>query len=419
MKKILIKVLGFCLVLNVQAQYIKMDASFYSQALDTIKKVDIYLPSDYFVNEEINYPVIYYLHGGGGSQNEGVQFANHYYVTHAENPLSDSMPAAIFVCADGSFDPYYGSYWVNSKLYGNHEDYIVNDLTTFIESEFRAMPERGFRFITGYSMGGFGSAHMALSNPEKYRACAPMSAAYLTFADTVMHEIKEGLYKENGSYHIQLSAGSVSKFFITLSGAIAPNLEVEPYQCEMLWDTNGNWVDSVWTKWQKFDCSIQVKKLIPENKLNFFLACGNVDDIYCYPPYLQFEDTLNKYGVDFKSVYNEYDHGTVDLEANAQIWQWMDSLIYNSYQAMGVELLPLEKPTVTVYPNPVQSELHISIEDPAISIASLSVYNHLGQLVLKKMESVKSINVSELEAGVYFIRVESPRHITSLRFIKL
>ena len=40
------------LALSLNAQYMKLDASFYSQALDEIKKVDVYLPSDYYENLE-------------------------------------------------------------------------------------------------------------------------------------------------------------------------------------------------------------------------------------------------------------------------------------------------------------------------------------------------------------------------------
>ncbi|MBL6942734.1 MAG: hypothetical protein ISR56_00065 [Bacteroidales bacterium] len=40
---------GFVFNLNAQ-QYIKLDASFYSQTLDEVKKIDIYLPANYYEN---------------------------------------------------------------------------------------------------------------------------------------------------------------------------------------------------------------------------------------------------------------------------------------------------------------------------------------------------------------------------------
>ena len=385
--------------------YIKIDASFYSEALDTVKKVDVYLPIDYYEHPEQQYATIYYLHGGDGNQNEGSEYAYHYYNTHAENPLSDSVPAAIFVCPDGDHDPYYGSYWVNSVLFGNFEDYIINDLFTFIESEFRTRTEKDFRFITGYSMGGFGSAHIALSNPDKFRACSPMSAAYLGFADTVMNLMKQTLYEENGGYHFEMNAGNASRFFFTLSGAYAPNLEIEPHHMEMLWDTNGNMVDTVWTKWQKFDCSNKVKNLSSENNLSFFLTCGTIDYMLCYPPYLQFEDTLTKYNIDFRSIYSEYDHGDDDLAANAEKWCWFDSLAYVAYQHLGTNEFKAPKSNLQIFPNPTKNEIFISVKNGEI-IKGVNIYNQIGQRIIHKNGKTNSVDVSMLPNGMYIIEVE-------------
>lgn len=419
-----------CLALSLNAQYMKLDVSFYSQALDEIKKVDIYLPSGYYNYDTVLYPVIYYLHGGGGNQNTGNQYANHYYYTHAENPLADSVPAAIFVCADGSYDPYYGGYWVNSELFGNHEDYVINDLISFIESEFRARPDRNFRFITGYSMGGFGSTYLALSHPDKFRACSPMSAAYLTFADTVMSELQKSLLEENGDYNFNLDAGRASKFFLTLSGAVSPNLEIEPYPMEFLWDTNGNWIDTVWVKWQDFDCSAKVKNLTTENKLDFFLSCGTEDDIICYPPYLQFEDTLTKYNIDFVSIYSEYIHGEIDLEANAKKWLWIDSLAFIAYQYLDTldfnqSYLDIQK-KFSLFPNPASTSVKLRIPIASTEKVNVWIYNTSGNC-LKSWEFANQNNtqreftlkLNDLPLGIYFLSIQAGSDMLTKKLIKM
>ena len=69
MKKLLIVFVIMLLFQLVTGQsYMKLDASFYSPSLDMNKMVDIYLPGDYYLHPELEYPVIYYLHGGGGNQ---------------------------------------------------------------------------------------------------------------------------------------------------------------------------------------------------------------------------------------------------------------------------------------------------------------------------------------------------------------
>ncbi len=49
-----------------QGHYI--DTTVYSPALDREKMVRVWLPPCYEVRPELNYPVVYYLHGLGGNQ---------------------------------------------------------------------------------------------------------------------------------------------------------------------------------------------------------------------------------------------------------------------------------------------------------------------------------------------------------------
>lgn len=404
----------------------RIDATFYSQALQTAKNVDIYLPDDYYQNPDTKYPVIYYLHGAGGDQNESAPFAYHYFTTHAASSLSDSVPAAIVVSPDGSCGLYLGSYWVNSVLYGNYEDYVISDVIAFIESEFRVMPDKNFRFVTGYSMGGYGSAHMALKHPDKFRACAPMSAAHLSYPDTLMNEWLDRLYEENGSYHFTYGAGPVSKLFFTASGGFSPNLNINPYYVESLWDTTGMMVDTVRSKWQNYNCSKIVSSLSPEEKLSFFLICGTEDQYVCYPPYLMFSDSLEKYNINYRSMYNAYEHGPVDLIANAAMWRWIDSLAFVAYKSVGVEesLIHSEK-TLRIWPNPAFSTAIIEYELKEQENVLVSILNSTGQEVLHFAEGLKEKGKHTLKwgsgdfpNGIYFINLKTKEGVLTQKVIK-
>jgi len=61
----------------VFGQY-KIDASFYSAALEQDKMVDVYFPPGYDENPTWQFPVIYYLHGWGGDQNDFINKRGHY-----------------------------------------------------------------------------------------------------------------------------------------------------------------------------------------------------------------------------------------------------------------------------------------------------------------------------------------------------
>ncbi|MDR0833088.1 MAG: T9SS type A sorting domain-containing protein [Candidatus Symbiothrix sp.] len=57
---------------------------------------------------------------------------------------------------------------------------------------------------------------------------------------------------------------------------------------------------------------------------------------------------------------------------------------------------------LSVYPNPAKHDLFIRSDSP---IEKIDLYNQLGQLVLKATDFVEKIDVSHLEAGIYFVRI--------------
>ena len=76
---------------------------------------------------------------------------------------------------------------------------------------------------------------------------------------------------------------------------------------------------------------------------------------------------------------------------------------------------------MSVYPNPVNDLLNITIDDSGILPETLTVYNTIGQLVLsKKVQSTSdlSIDASLLNSGVYIVRLEKEGAVKTLKFLK-
>ena len=74
-----------------------------------------------------------------------------------------------------------------------------------------------------------------------------------------------------------------------------------------------------------------------------------------------------------------------------------------------------------IYPNPILSELKISLNQTSNSVISISVLDILGkELLLKEHSGLDDvvINVSELSQGVYFVKVESGGKYSVKKFIK-
>ncbi|WP_395044525.1 T9SS type A sorting domain-containing protein [Flavobacterium sp.] len=72
-----------------------------------------------------------------------------------------------------------------------------------------------------------------------------------------------------------------------------------------------------------------------------------------------------------------------------------------------------------LYPNPTKNTLNIQVKN-TIEVSSISIYNTLGQLVLviPNAKEVKTIDVSSLKTGTYFINLISDKGTSTAKFIK-
>lgn len=417
---------GFVFNLNAQ-NFIKIDTSFYSEVLDTVKMVDVYVPSDYYQNPNQDYGTIYYLHGAGGDQNEGITEATLYYQVHAQDSTITS-PAAIFVCPDGSCEPYMGSMWLNSPLYGNYEDYFMEDVISFVEDNFRAIRHKNFRAISGLSMGGCGSAWLAINNPDSFRVCFPFIGG-VALPDTALNAMRTMLYDQNRSYVLNYNAGFITQVYMTILGGWLPNMDLPPYFIEMPFDTLGEWVDTTVNKMYNFDCSRKVKELSASDSLAWFLGTGLYDIMMTYPGYLMFIDSLEFYGLEYKSHFfnggHEYNEYTWKLGLN-----FIDSILYQSF--VNSPYLPNSINSTSasipfkVYPNPISDFVNITYQLSKPCKVKLEIRDIYGKLLAVIEDGKKQLgeislryNLSEYAVGVYFIRIESEEGITTKKIIKI
>ncbi len=70
-----------------------------------------------------------------------------------------------------------------------------------------------------------------------------------------------------------------------------------------------------------------------------------------------------------------------------------------------------------LYPNPATAILNISAKNQT-EIQSVEIYNIVGQVVIAIPNSTKAIDVSNLETGTYFIKVNTGKGSTTTKFVK-
>ncbi len=139
------------------------------------RKVLVVTPPGYDENANKRYPVVYYLHGywapveaqqEGFKLHEAVQAA-----AEAGNPLIMVMP-------DG-FSKLRGGFYSSSPTVGDYESFVADDLVKWVDANYRTIPARDSRGLAGHSMGGYGTARIAMKRPEVFSSIYMMSACCL------------------------------------------------------------------------------------------------------------------------------------------------------------------------------------------------------------------------------------------------
>lgn len=126
------------------------------------KTIQIYLPPSYDGSDK-KYPVVYFLQGYDDSNSS---FMNRFKST-LDKAFSSSDKEFILVSVDGN-NVTGGSFYVNSPVTGNWEDYITQEVVDYIDSNYRTLADSDSRSISGMSMGGFGAINLGLKHPDIY-----------------------------------------------------------------------------------------------------------------------------------------------------------------------------------------------------------------------------------------------------------
>jgi endo-1,4-beta-xylanase len=135
--------------------------SFPSKVAGTDVSYLIYLPPDY-VKQTRRYPVIYWLHGLNGNQRGGAAM----FVPHVDQAIRKGfLPPAIVVSVNGMVNSFYCD-WAGGKR--PMESVIIKDLIGHIDQTYRSIAGREGRVVQGYSMGGYGAAHLGFKYPEVF-----------------------------------------------------------------------------------------------------------------------------------------------------------------------------------------------------------------------------------------------------------
>ncbi|MEA3445257.1 MAG: T9SS type A sorting domain-containing protein [Bacteroidota bacterium] len=75
-----------------------------------------------------------------------------------------------------------------------------------------------------------------------------------------------------------------------------------------------------------------------------------------------------------------------------------------------------------IYPNPVEDNLKINFDDQSEKNNAISIFDFTGRQIMqinKNIVGLISIDVSDLNNGIYFIQIESGKITSTSKFVKI
>ncbi|PPL03644.1 ChbG/HpnK family deacetylase [Parapedobacter indicus] len=121
----------------------------------------VWTPTAYKKGTDQRFPVVYFLHGMGGTE---ISDAAGFSSRVAQAIERGDIPPVICVFPNGGRSGYRG----------NVEQMIVSELIPHIDAEYRTISDAESRALVGFSMGGAGAVYLATVYPERFKVAASL-----------------------------------------------------------------------------------------------------------------------------------------------------------------------------------------------------------------------------------------------------
>ncbi len=327
----------------------------------SVRDVFVYLPPQYdLINhppQSLNgFPVLYLLHDFGEDFQaftliyKVAEVADRLIAEKEINPMILVMPDASSI--NLASDPpdkkeVGGTFYVNSILLGNYEDYIVHDILDSVEVNFATVgsrregvwiPDKNYHAISGHGMGGYGALRIAMDYDTLLFNSVSAMSPYASFESFLTSEIIDKVFEENGISSTDFSYASYkqlnpwidsthpdktySQLVFSMAAAFSPHepnntdsanyffivdIAGKKYGVDLPFDSNRTIPPGspIWNKWISNDIKT---KLMNESdafaNLKIYLDCGDQDQLKLYGGIRTLDQLLSLYGIEH--TYIEY-----------------------------------------------------------------------------------------------------------------
>lgn len=312
------------------------------------RSVSVYLPPSYDGLPRRRYPVVYLLHGIIDTDGTWI-----FPWTKSGDPwqtvpgvmnlgIAEKRFGEMIIVMPDQKTKWGGSFYTNSTVTGNWEDFTVKDLVNYIDGKYRNLARSSSRGIAGHSMGGYGAIKLGMKHPDVYSVVYGINPAVLGWSRDLTIEnpaFNFLLTKPIATPEDALKGGLYALGVIVVGQAVSPNPDRAPLFIDLpfgLVDGRLQPAEPAFSKWQENMPVKMVDKYAANlRKLRGFRFDSGYEDEFTHipPTSRALSAALTERGIDH--VFEEYngDHrnrmwgrtGRLATEVLPYFWLLLDS----------------------------------------------------------------------------------------------
>ena len=281
------------------------------------REITVYLPPSYSKQRSKRYPVVYLLHGfaadhrafmKGAYQNLNVRIS-------MDSLIKAGLSREMIVVTPNARSWFDGSFYANSVVTGNWEDFIVRDLVGYMDRKYRTIRNRSGRGVTGHSMGGYGALRLGMRHPEIFSAVYALSPCCLgtteySDAGTQRDWRRGAALTARDQYK---ASGFGTNRFYAEAAVYSPDPDNPPFFVRLPYRLNGDSLvldTAIARKWHATPLDEAPSFVGNLKRLTIAFDAGDKDGLRDIPPNVQRLDSLlTALGVPHTSEIYDGDHG--------------------------------------------------------------------------------------------------------------
>lgn len=200
---------------------------------DPVRRMLVYLPAGYDPSSSQRYPVIYFLPNP-------FEASYRYDFDHrdAQGLFDRAIEGGVikpFILVTVDMNTPLGSSWyVNSPVTGNWEDFMLQELVPYIDANFKTLSNRDSRGIAGIFIGGYGAIRLGMRYPDVFGSVYAMHPVGTGTGVGVSMTIPKWDILSNAKSMDDIKKDVGTRIFTTMFQAHLPNPAKPPLFIDLL-----------------------------------------------------------------------------------------------------------------------------------------------------------------------------------------